>query len=237
MGASGQAIVFVFFGEKYLEQFKATRITMPKHWNVYVITDVKIESDSMTVINVPTPATVFDMLAFRKNIDLYVPIEQFDQVWYSDCDILFFQDILAKYAGERERILVSNEPFCTIDNEHFCGDMTIEEIALLKEANAPAINGGFYCIPHSQYHFFPHYREALEAYAEKKPGVLATDQHVLNSVLHLDRFIYRLFDPGDVGFETGHGAQYKGRMANHYIGIYEPKAAMMLKELKARGEV
>ena len=225
-----QAIVFVFFGQNYLEQFEVCMKTVPSSWTVIVISD-QIKNSNISnhhiFINVPTPETVFEKLTYRKNIHELIDINQFSQVWYSDPDMLFTGDILAKYKDSKS-ILVSNEPFMDMSNEHFNGGFSQNELSNLVENFAPAINGGLYCVPKCCYSFFEQYESLLNIFSNLNPGNMATDQHALNNLFHRKLNTFELFDKGDVGFPT---RQVEGKYVNHYIGMGLYKLNLMKDKL------
>jgi hypothetical protein len=233
-----QAVVFVFFGSKYWQQFEICADSIRADWNIFVITDEQTQKACLIgwsgilieVINVPTPTTVFDMLTYRQYIDKHIDITKYDQIWYCDPDMLFKGNILMKYSGCKQ-VLVSNEPI-PINNIHMCGCFSESEIEKLLSENAPAINGGFFMIPKEQYSFFDVYRRSIARQKEKHPEVLSTDQHCLNELFHCKLIDAKLFDEGDVGFPS-HGTD--GKYINHYIGMYRDKIDWMKSELNKLG--
>jgi hypothetical protein len=229
MGTS-QAIVFVFFGQQYWEQFEVCYKTIPKDWNVIVFSDTietEIHKYNFSHYGVTTPQTVFEKLTYRKNIHKLIDINQYSQIWYSDPDMLFTGDILAKYKDSKS-ILVSNEPFMDMSNEHFNGGFSDKEVYSLVENFAPAINGGLYCVPKNCYSFFEQYESLLNIFSALNPGNMATDQHALNNLFHRKLNTFELFDKDDVGFPT---RQTEGKYVNHYIGMGLYKLNLMKDKL------
>lgn len=223
MGAPSQVIVFNPFGSVYIEQFQVCLQTIPKHWDVVVITDEVFDpgDHSLKIIKVPLPARPVDRLAFRMNIHDFVDINQYDQVWYSDIDVLFKGDILAKYA-ESQTIMVANEPFTKLDNYHMGSALTGQEVQM--NINAPAINGGLWCIPKTEFAFFEHYRQQLITFISLYPDQWSADQLILNAIFHRKEGNFRLFDFGDVGFPT---RGFEGKLVNHFIGQFGDKTNQM----------
>ena len=232
MGSTNQIIVFVFFGEQFVEQFKVCSKTMPAYWNVKVITDVQfsIPMPISECIVVPTPSTVFDMLTFRKRINEFINIKKYDRVWYSDPDILFKGDILEKYSNSND-ILLAYEPNTSLKHPCMCGGFSEEELQKLESINAPAINGGFYSVPKKKYDFFRQYKDLCNFFESKWANNKSTDQYILNNLYHrkLNEFI--LFTSDDVKYHPQEKDGVFG-MVNHYIGMGMEKIELMRTELK-----
>jgi hypothetical protein len=231
---NNQAIIFVFFGHDYMEQFQLALKTMPINWNIIVISDIEITDRSINYygIKVPTPETIYEKLTYRKNIHKLIDINQYSQVWYSDPDMLFTRDIIKKYKDSKS-ILVSNEPFMDMSNEHFNGGFSENEIKGLIENFAPAINGGLYCVPKNCYSFFEQYESLLNIFSALNPNNMATDQHALNNLFHRKLNTFELFDKDDVGFPT---RQTEGKYVNHYIGMGLYKLNLMKDKLNISHE-
>lgn len=228
MGNSS-VVVFVFFGEQYLEQFKVCAETIPKHWNVKIITDCKGSNlgNSFEWIKVPTPDSVYKMLTFRKNIDLFVDINKYDQVWYFDCDMLFKGDILEKYK-ELSRIMVSFEPEGDWYHPCFSGGFNELELMGLSGNDALCINGGMFAVPKHKYYFFDLYRETIAKLEKELPENKSIDQFALNHLFHRKIIKMSNFPLTDIGF-LGKGGF---KLVNHYIGMGNDKVQLMKDELK-----
>ncbi len=230
MGASNQVIVFVFFGQKYMEQFKSCMMTMPDYWNVKVINDIYGHvSGNIEFIQIPTPKTVYDMLTYRMYIDKHVKIRDYSAVWYSDPDILFKGDIIDKYR-RLNKVMVSHEPNCPVNHPCMTGGFSDEEVALLVQGECACINGGFYAVPKSHYSFFEQYRTLCKWFRSRWPDDHSTDQHVLNNLFHRNITDMDLFDVADVCFRPDETGVYG--MVNHYIGMHSEKVELMKNELK-----
>lgn len=234
-----QAIVFVFFGQDYWEQFELSIRTIPNNIDVFVITDNRPNPDNYfeqtnllngfpyRMLHGVSPETVFDKLTYRKNIHNLVDLNQYSQIWYADPDILFTGDIFEKYKDSKA-ILVSNEPDMTMQNEHFNGGFTDIEITEMVDNFAPAINGGLYCVPKCCYSFFNQYESLLNIFSESQPTNMANDQHALNNLFHRKLNNFELFERGDVGFPTRNST---GKYVNHYIGMGMYKLNLMKDKL------
>jgi hypothetical protein len=239
MGAPNQIIVFPFFGEKYLKQFKVCAKTIPASWNVVVITDQNYLDDRFTVYRVDTPRTAYECLTYRKRIPEFINLDDYDQVWHCDPDVLFTGDLLPKY-GElpySKYIIVSEEPMTRIDNEHMGMTFNADELEGMVLRHAPAINGGLIGVPKSQVQFWAMYAGNIDTFHFGHPDILSCDQQILNLMYHVDWSIakldFALTDKEDVGFPT---RGLRGKLMNHYIGAYiENKHEVMELDLNNLG--
>lgn len=228
MGVSGnQIIVFIFFGEKYLEQFRICSQTIPESWNVAVITDVPFENihKKTEQIIVPKPEDVYKILAFRKYIPDFIKIKNYSRVWFSDVDILFRSDILAKYAKSKN-ILLAVEQYTSITNPWMSGGFTEEEIKQLETEKQPAINGGFFSVPKNKYDFFIQYKTLIDWFSSRYPTEKSIDQWVLNNMYHRKINEFKLFTIEDFSINGDPKA-----MVNHYVGMFTEKIDLMKTEL------
>lgn len=224
MGAPGQVIVFPFFGERYLWQFLRCEQTIPD-WEVVVITDQDYSSDRFKVIQVPTPDSDYEKLIFRRRIPEFVDIKKYTRVWHCDCDVMFTGDLLQKYAGYENYVIVSEEPMTRIDNEHMGMSFDTEELEWLVLNRAPAINGGLFGVPRSQAYFWQLYATGIDEFHAKKPEVMSCDQQILNNLYHRRKVNFALAQMPDIGFPT-RGTE--GEMMNHFIGYYGNKHELMI---------
>jgi hypothetical protein len=229
MGVSNkQVIVFVFFGQQYWDQFKTCIKSIGEKWSIKIITDVKCcNENGVEYIYVPTPATVYDMLTFRKRIPEFVAVEKYDQIWYSDPDILFKGNILEKYKDATD-VMVSYEPHCNIYHPCMNGWFTTEELSDIDYRKQPCINGGFFMVPKSQKDFWIKYRTICEFMESREPNK-SNDQFVLNNIYHRKLHKIKLFDTSDVCFRPDETGVYG--MVNHYIGMGSDKLDVMRNEL------
>jgi hypothetical protein len=217
-----QVIVFPFFGEKYLNQFKVCAQTIPADWNVVVITDQNYLEDRFTVLRVEPPASAYDCMTFRKRIPEFVNIDDFDRVWHCDPDVLFTGDLLEKYSKPPwdKYIIVSEEPMTRIDCPEMGMAFDFFELEILVLNREPAINGGLIGVPKLFKEFWKVYRKHIDSFHRKYPDILSCDQQVLNFLYHRwEVGAYALTDLEDVGFPT-RGTH--GQMMNHYIGANLP---------------
>ena len=230
MGVSDkQVIVFVFFGEKYWDQWLLCADTFGHDWEIVIISDMGVGFyyDNLTIIKVPTPSTVYDMLTFRKRIPEFIDLDEYSQVWYSDPDILFKGDILDKYKHATD-VLVSNEPNCSIKHPCMNGWFRSHELDAMEASKAPCINGGFFCVPRQQKDFWVKYRTLCD-FMEQLDQNKSTDQFVLNNLYHRKLHDMKLFEAGDVCFRPDETGVYG--MVNHYIGMGSEKVEIMKSEL------
>ncbi len=221
-----QVIVFVFFGQKYLDQFLICHQTIPNYWNVKVIADVECDIKGVEFIKVDTPPSVYEMLTYRKNIHYLIDINKYSQVWYSDPDILFTGDILAKYKNI-DNIMLSVEPKTSMRHPCMAGVFSESELLYLESIKAPAINGGFYMVPKNHYEFFEQYATLIDFFSSKWPNDRSTDQHVLNNMYHRKLNQFQLFTSEDFGLHARDGF----KLVNHYIGMDSDKIELMNNEL------
>jgi len=233
MGSTNQVIVFVFFGEQFVEQFRVCSHTIPKSWNIKVITDVKFSipfENLFECIVVPTPTNVYDMLTFRKRIPEFIQIKKYDRVWYSDPDMLFTGDILSKYQNSDD-ILLAYEPNVSLRHPCLCGGFSEEELCELERINAPAINGGFYSVPKAKYDFFRQYKDLCNFFESKWPENKSTDQYILNNLYHRKLNEFKLFTSDEIKYHPQEKDGVFG-LVNHYIGMGMEKIELMRNELK-----
>ena len=187
MGKTNKVIVFVFFGEQYLEQFSICAETIPLDWNVHVITDCKVNLNKGYFIHrVATPATVYEMLIFRKRIPEFIDINKYDFVYYSDPDILFNGDIMDRQEYCVDHVLLAYEPDTSMRHPCMRGGFSEQELSQMEEKKHAAINGGFYGVPKSQYKFFDIYRTICDLFTSQYPNEKSIDQWVLNNIFHRD---------------------------------------------------
>lgn len=232
MDNSSQALIYVVFGEKYKEQFMLSLRTVPAGIDVYCVTDQPHSPGNYRTIPTNTPANVYDILTERQYIDLFVDIKHYDRIWYADPDILFTDNIFEKYKN-RTDVLVSNEPDTSLLHPAMHCNYSSEKLTEMIRNGAPAVNGGFFSIPSSEYeNFFTQYRELIEWYTQLYPKEVSTDQHALNILYHEKLVNMALFDAGDVGFPSIGAA---GKYVNHYVGMHLDKRGTMAAELKLRG--
>jgi hypothetical protein len=221
-----QVIVFPFFGEKYLNQFKVCAKTIPSDWNVVVITDQNYLEDRFTVLRVDTPVSAYDCMTFRKRIPEFVNIDDFDRVWHCDPDVLFTGDLLEKYSNPPwdKYIIVSEEPMTRIDCPEMGMAFNADELEFMVLNHYPAINGGLIGVPKSLIEFWRMYDYHIDHFHSGHPNVMSCDQQVLNLLYHVEfpylpQLTFALTDLEDVGFPT-RGTH--GQMMNHYIGANLP---------------
>lgn len=223
-----QVIVFVFFGQQYAEQFFASCKSHPDNWDKIIITDqLLFNGKYFTNIIVDTPATVYDMLTFRKRIPEFIDVEKYDQIWYSDPDILFKGDIMERYKDATD-VMVSYEPNCNIFHPCMNGWFTTEELSDIDYRKKPCINGGFFMVPKSQKDFWIKYRTICEFMESREPNK-SNDQYVLNNIYHRELHPIKLFQPDEVCFRPDETGVYG--MVNHYIGMGSDKLEVMRNEL------
>jgi hypothetical protein len=213
-----QLIVFPFFGERYLKQFLVCAKTIPKHWQVIVITDQQFEDDRFSIIWVDTPASDFDKMIFRRRIPEFVNIEAYDQVWHCDPDVLFTGDLLEKYGQlpYSKYILVSDEPGTKITDREMGVGFDPQVLELLSLNHAPAINGGLIGVPKDQNGFWAKYSDYIDLFHSQFPDVMSCDQQVLNVIYHSRLFPFALIESEDIGFPTRGPL---GKLINHFIGF------------------
>jgi lipopolysaccharide biosynthesis glycosyltransferase len=229
-----QLIVFPFFGENYLKQFKVCAKTIPSDWNVLVITDQNYLEDRFTVLRVDSPVSAYDCMTFRKRIPEFINIDEWDQVWHCDPDVLFTGDLLKKYSElpYSKYIIVSEETGTRIDCQEMGSGFNNVELEHLILNHSPAINGGLIGVPKLNNWFWEDYKERIDLFHEMKPDILSCDQQVLNILYIWDYDYFALTDKEDVGFPT-RGTQ--GNLMNHYIGAnIENKHELMQSDFDKR---
>jgi len=228
--AAKQVIVFVFFGEKYMEQFDCCLKTIPAREGIeiVVITDtIEYKGFCLDIIKVPTPATLYDMLTFRSRIPDFIDVNKYSQVWYSDVDILFKGDILDKYKHATD-VMISHEPNAPLRHPFINAWFNEQELQQMEAEHAPAINSGFFCVPKQQKDFWIKYKALCQF-----TGVLMqnkeSEQCLMNHIYHRKQHSMKLFDTSEVCFRPDETGEYG--MVNHYIGMGSDKVDIMRNEL------
>lgn len=227
MGSKGVNLCyFVALGEKYLEQFKLAYQTAPKNWNILLITDCDYVNDNIQIIKVEAPESFAERMMYRINIHKLIDINEYDNIWYFDTDILFKGDIIEK-VGKVENVTVCYEP--NVPLSHPCMDWGIseEDLQMYTSLNAPAINNGMYVVPKKMYNFFPYYYNECQFYYANNPEKVAIEQLVFNKLFYDALYTITLFDAELINYDN----KTERTFVNHYIGMYDDKLEKMKKEI------
>jgi hypothetical protein len=226
-----QLVYLVAFGPECLEQFNVCYKGLKKcDIDIALITDQNYNEEKVSVIRVEPVLNAREQYAFRTGFRDYIPIEDYDRVWYMDCDFLIFKDIFT-YHSLADGILLSNEPKLTAGNPCFSGDMTDHERGV--NFYGPAINAGIYSVPKKYFHWFAMYDHLVKGLMSRNLHINIPEQMVLNSIYvrYQGNFLMELME--GVGFpEKGVTGQ---EMAYHYACYqFKDKLDLMWRDWRGR---
>jgi hypothetical protein len=186
-----QLVYLVAFGSECLEQFKLLYKGLRLcDVDVCLITDQNYLEEKVNVIRIDTVKDARNQYIFRIGFQDYINIEDYDRVWYMDCDMLIFGDI---FKVESDAIIVSREQF-QMNHDCFASALTHEE--RVKYFNLPAINGGFYSVPKHYFDFFDDYKAQVERFIKDRPEVNIPEQQVLNAMYARGKYDFELMEVG-----------------------------------------
>ena len=216
-------IVFCAFGPDYVEQFEIARKTIPSRVQVGLITNAGRQIAGVKQVNMHRVHEI-DALTMRCRLNNYFQLGHYDQVWYSDTDILFKGDIFAKYAAA-DRVILGQERGARADNIYMGGAFTEAEKAIYGDETG--INAGLICVPRCAYPFFEIWNAKTKEVMKINPHLKFYEQHALNAMYFRNKENFALFDRNDIGFPT---RATRGEYADHYIGYFEKKKDLMTRD-------
>jgi hypothetical protein len=220
-------VCFVALGEKYLEQFKLCYTTIPKNWDVVLITNCDYFNENIQIIKIDKELSFSQKMAYRTNIPYLIDIEKYETIWYFDTDILFNGDVI-KEVGKIKNITVSFEPNVSVSHDCMNWGADPKDLALYDVMKAPAINSGMFAVPKKDYSFFTAYFLEVENFIAKNPDRLAVDQLIFNKFFYEQTFKIDLFESNLINFDNKTERTY----VNHYIGMHDDKIEKMKNEIK-----
>ena len=214
-------VYLVAFGKDYLDQFDLMYQGLIRMGvDVCLITDQNVKRQGVEVITIGTPLEKMQMFAFRIYGHKIIDFTKYDQVWYSDTDIIFKDNIFDKYKGH----YVCREPWNTMAEEHFNGLLNDQEVLSAKKL--PAINSGLVCAPGDSL-FWSEYQTVTERAYRRRAWI--SEQHALNWMYlkRRDKYNFKLFADEDIGYPA---RGIKGGYVDHY-NCYKDKLTWMRSNL------
>jgi len=196
--------------------------------DLFVITDKAFGDYNCIVVS--DEMTPVEMMCFRANIEDFVNIQKYDQVWFCDTDIIFKKNVFTIYENE-PHIKVCRESWTTLKDERewFGKLIPDDEFELLQNENG--INGGFWMIPRRQYKFFREYKASISYYRSKYDDISA-DQQALNYIYYCKQHTFQI-STMPLNIECFPARQeYKDHYFKHYACYpNEEKKVLMNKEM------
>jgi len=153
--------------------------------DILVISDKQFENYKTIIVD--EEMTAVEIMCLRAHISDFIDIEQYDQIWFADTDIIFKRNPFDLFDNETH-IKVCREVWTTLagQREWFAKLLSEEDFQVLKSENG--INGGFYMIPKCQYEFFTEYKAVISYFRNTYPNDISADQQALNYIYHKGKF-------------------------------------------------
>lgn len=175
---------------------------------IFTDVDTFTYSDNVSVCVVDEKLNVYQKLCFRSRIKEFVSLDQYDQVWFTDPDIIFKKSPFNLFEGEN-RIMVCKETFTTLGERPQWFAKGIYNV----DPKQNGINGGFFMVPKERYDFYEVYNKEIPRFEND----LSADQQALNSI-HYNKLLPTGTMPEDV-MHFPSRTKYFDHYVAHYVGM------------------